>query len=401
MKTVHIQNNPIEYGQPAFRAILYALFLAGFAIFSSLYCVQPMMPLLADFFQVSPTQSSFPLSFSTLALAFGLLVTGFISDRFGRKPIMVLALLSVAVLLIASAWIQHWSLFLVLRALVGIAVSGVAAVAMTYIAEEIAQKDVGFAMGLYISGTAIGGMSGRLIAGVLVDFVSWQMATLCIGALNLFIAIMFYFMLPNSQNFNSYPLQFRRLKNAFQQHCADLKLRGLFIQGFILMGCLVSIFNYMSYHLLDAPFHLSQVWIGILSVTYLAGIYSSPRSAQWNARFGRQRVLPAMLLMMLLGVILMLSTSLPVLCVGLVLFSFAFFAAHATVSSWVAVHAVEYRAVASSLYLFSYYMGSSVLGSGSGVVWEYSGWSGLIGFIAVILSFGLLIALQQQRRDKA
>ena len=92
----------IEYGSSAFKAVLFSLFLAGFAIFSSLYCVQPMMPILADYFQVSPTQSSFPLSFSTIALAVGLIFTGLISDRFGRKPIMVWSLFSVSVYLKSS-----------------------------------------------------------------------------------------------------------------------------------------------------------------------------------------------------------------------------------------------------------------------------------------------------------
>ena len=171
----------IEYGSSAFKAVLFSLFLAGFAIFSSLYCVQPMMPILADYFQVSPTQSSFPLSFSTIALAVGLIFTGLISDRFGRKPIMVWSLFSVSVLLLLSAILPIWSVFLTTRVMIGLTVSGVAAVAMTYIGEEIAEKDIGFAMGLYISGTAIGGMGGRLIAGVLVDFISWQSATLLIG----------------------------------------------------------------------------------------------------------------------------------------------------------------------------------------------------------------------------
>ena len=175
----------IEYGSSAFKAVLFSLFLAGFAIFSSLYCVQPMMPILADYFQVSPTQSSFPLSFSTIALAVGLIFTGLISDRFGRKPIMVWSLFSVSVLLLLSAILPIWSVFLTTRVMIGLTVSGVAAVAMTYIGEEIAEKDIGFAMGLYISGTAIGGMGGRLIAGVLVDFISWQSATLIIGILNL------------------------------------------------------------------------------------------------------------------------------------------------------------------------------------------------------------------------
>lgn len=40
----------IEYGTTAFKAVLFSLFLAGFAIFSSLYCLQPMMPILADYF---------------------------------------------------------------------------------------------------------------------------------------------------------------------------------------------------------------------------------------------------------------------------------------------------------------------------------------------------------------
>jgi len=382
----------IEYGSSAFKAVLFSLFLAGFAIFSSLYCVQPMMPILADYFHISPTQSSFPLSFSTIALAVGLIFTGLISDRFGRKPIMVWSLFSVSVLLLLSAVLPVWSVFLATRVLIGLTVSGVAAVAMTYIGEEVAAKDVGFAMGLYISGTAIGGMSGRLIAGTLVDFISWQSATLIIGLLNLCIAITFYFLLPKSRHFQAYPIQFSRFIRAFQQNLSDPKLRILFLQGFILMGGFVSVFNYLSYRLIQVPFELSHVWIGLISITYLAGIYSSPRAAAWSRKFGRYRVLVAMLASMLLGLVLMLVNSLMLIFIGLLIFTFAFFAAHSTASSWVSVQSLQYRAVGSSLYLFCYYLGSSVLGSSSGLVWENTGWFGLSLFIGIILVIGLLVA---------
>jgi len=384
----------IEYGSSAFKAVLFSLFLAGFAIFSSLYCVQPMMPILADYFHISPTQSSFPLSFSTIALAVGLIFTGLISDRFGRKPIMVWSLFSVAVLLLLSAVLPVWSVFLATRVLIGLTVSGVAAVAMTYIGEEVAAKDVGFAMGLYISGTAIGGMSGRLIAGVLVDFISWQSATLIIGLINLCIATIFYFLLPKSRNFQAYPIKFSRFLTAFQHNLSDPKLRILFLQGFILMGCFVSVFNYLSYRLIQSPFELSHVWIGVISVTYLAGIYSSPRAAAWSQKFGRFQVLVAMLASMLLGLVLMLVNSLVLIFIGLLIFTFAFFAAHSTASSWVSVQSLQYRAVGSSLYLFCYYLGSSVLGSSSGLVWENTGWFGFSLFIGIILTIGLLIAQQ-------
>ena len=384
----------IEYGSKSFTAILWSLFFAGFASFSSLYCVQPMMPIFAKFFQVSPTYSSFPLSFSTIALAIGLLFTGFISDRFGRKPIMVFALFLVSVLLLVSASFPIWEIFLTTRIFIGLAVSGVAAVAMTYIGEEIAQKDIGLAMGLYISGTAIGGMGGRLIAGVLVDFISWQSATYIIGFINLIIACLFYLLLPKSQHFQPYPFRFSRFKAAFEQNLKDRKLRILFAEGFILMGCLVTVFNYISYHLLEAPFQLSQSWIGLISIAYLAGIYSSSKAAQWSFKYGRDKVLPLMLLMMMAGLLITLIPALWAILLGLIIFAFAFFAAHSTASSWVSVQAIQYRAVAASLYLFCYYIGSSLLGSSGGLIWENFGWVGINLSVGIVLAFGLILSIR-------
>ena len=389
----------IEYGSKSFTAILWSLFFAGFASFSSLYCVQPMMPIFAKFFQVTPTHSSFPLSFSTVALAIGLLFTGFISDRFGRKPIMVCALFLVSTLLLISASFPIWEIFLSTRILIGLAVSGVAAVAMTYIGEEIAQKDIGFAMGLYISGTAIGGMGGRLIAGVLVDFISWQSATYIIGFLNFIIACLFYLLLPKSQHFKPFPFRFSRFKAAFEQNLKDSKLRILFAQGFILMGCLVTVFNYISYHLLEAPFHLSQTWIGLISIAYLAGIYSSPKAARWGYQYGRAKVLPFLLFSMMVGLFITLIPSLWAILLGLTIFTFSFFAAHSTASSWVSVQAVQYRAVASSLYLFCYYIGSSLLGSSGGLVWEHFGWIGINLSVGVVLVIGFALAIHLMKNE--
>ena len=389
----------IEYGSKSFTAILWSLFFAGFASFSSLYCVQPMMPIFAKFFQVTPTHSSFPLSFSTVALAIGLLFTGFISDRFGRKPIMVCALFLVSILLLISASFPIWEIFLSTRILIGLAVSGVAAVAMTYIGEEIAQKDIGFAMGLYISGTAIGGMGGRLIAGVLVDFISWQSATYIIGFLNFIIACLFYLLLPKSQHFKPYPFRFSRFKAAFEQNLKDHKLRILFAEGFILMGCLVTVFNYISYHLLEAPFHLSQTWIGLISIAYLAGIYSSPKAARWGYQYGRAKVLPFLLFSMMVGLFITLIPSLWAILLGLTIFTFSFFAAHSTASSWVSVQAVQYRAVASSLYLFCYYIGSSLLGSSGGLVWEHFGWIGINLSVGVVLVIGFALAIHLMKNE--
>lgn len=164
------------------------------------------------------------------------------------------------------------------------------------------------------------------------------------------------------------------------------------------MGCLVTVFNYISYHLLEAPFNLSQTWIGLISIAYLAGIYSSPKAAQWGFKYGRDKVLPVLLLTMMLGLLITLIPSLWTILLGLIIFTFSFFAAHSTASSWVSVQAVQYRAVASSLYLLCYYIGSSLLGSSGGLVWENFGWTGITLMVAVFLIFGLLLAFRLKSR---
>lgn len=105
-------------------------------------------------------------------LAIGLLFTGPLSDAIGRKPVMVTALLLASCCTLLSTMMTSWHGILIMRALIGLSLSGVAAVGMTYLSEEIHPSFVAFSMGLYISGNSIGGMSGRLISGVFTDFLT-------------------------------------------------------------------------------------------------------------------------------------------------------------------------------------------------------------------------------------
>ncbi len=66
-------------------------------------------------------------------------------------------------------------------------------------------------------------------------------------------------------------------------------------------------------------------------------------------------------------------------------FSAGFFAAHSVASSWIGPRARRAKGQASSLYLFSYYLGSSIAGTLGGVFWHSYGWNGVGGFIALML----------------
>lgn len=76
----------IVRGSREYTKATLALFCGGFATFALLYCVQPLLPQLAEFFAVSSASSSLALSLTTFGLAGGLLVSGALSESWGRKP---------------------------------------------------------------------------------------------------------------------------------------------------------------------------------------------------------------------------------------------------------------------------------------------------------------------------
>ncbi|WP_422776900.1 MFS transporter [Pseudomonas mediterranea] len=384
----------IEKGTPMFMRTVLALFCGGFATFALLYCVQPMMPLLSREFSVNAAQSSLILSVATGLLAVGLLITGPISDRIGRKSVMVTALFAAALCTVASAMMPTWHGVLLFRALVGLSLSGLAAVAMTYLSEEIHPKHIGLAMGLYIAGNAIGGMCGRLITGVLIDFVSWHTAMLVIGGLALIAAAVFWRILPESRNFRPRSLHPRSLLDGFTRHFRDAGLPLLFLEAFVLMGAFVTLFNYIGYRLLAEPYHLDQAFVGLLSVVYLSGIYSSAKVGALADKLGRRKMLWATIALMLAGLALTMATPLALVIPGMLVFTFGFFGAHSVASSWIGRRALTAKGQASSLYLFSYYAGSSVAGTAGGVAWHLGGWNGVGLFIGALLLVALAVAVK-------
>src|ERR1700754_4944923 len=265
----------IRHGTPAFRRTNLALFSSGFATFGLLYCVQPLMPALSHGFEVNAASSSLSLSLTTGVLAVAMLFAGAISDAWGRKPIMLVSLLGSSLLVLLTAMAPNWPTLLVLRALLGITLAGLPAVAMTYVSEEIHGESLGYAMGLYIGGIAIGGMGGRLISGFAADHSSWRVAIAVIGALGLIAAFLGARGLPPSLYFEKRRANPRALLSAFASLWRDKGLPWLFAEGFILLGTFVTIYNYVGYRLLAPPFSLSQSHVGAIFMVYLVGVAGS------------------------------------------------------------------------------------------------------------------------------
>ncbi|HET7569549.1 MAG TPA: MFS transporter [Gammaproteobacteria bacterium] len=382
----------IRHGTPAFRRMNLALVAAGIATFGLLYCVQPLMPGFSHEYGVSEAGSALSLSLTTGVLAFAMLFAGGLSDTYGRKFVMTVSLVSSAVLVLLTALAPTWYALLALRTLLGLTLSGLPAVAMTYLSEEVHVESIGLGMGLYISGNAIGGLSGRLIAGVVAEDFGWRGGVAAVGVVGLIAALIFWRNLPPSRHFAPRPLQPAAQIGRFAGMFRDPALRCLFAEGFLLLGAFVTIYDYIPYRLLAPPYDLSQAAVGLIFAVYIVGMFSSPWMGQLGGRLGRRKVLWSTFTLMLIGLSLTLAASLWLVLAGLVVLTFGFFGGHSIVSSWVGRRAATVKAQASSMYLFSYYMGSSIAGASGGVFYASDGWNGVSGFAGVLVVAGLLIS---------
>jgi YNFM family putative membrane transporter len=384
----------IHHGTPAFRRTNLALFVAGFATFGLLYCVQPLMPEFSRHYGVSEAGAALSLSLTTGVLAFAMLFAGGVSDAWGRKPVMVASLLASALLVLVTAAMPDWTALLLVRSLLGLTLSGLPAVAMTYLGEEMDAESIGLGMGLYISGSAVGGMGGRLISGVLADFFGWRIGVAVVGAIGVAAALVFWRALPPSRHFVAQPLRWRTLLGRFTGMFRDRGLPWLFVEGFLLLGAFVTVYNYLGYRLLAPPYKLSQAAVGLIFGIYLVGTFSSAWMGHLAGQLGRRKVLWTAFALMLAGVALTMTQPLWLIITGIVAITFGFFGGHSIVSSWVGRRAGAAKAQAASVYLFCYYMGSSIAGASGGLFYASHGWNGVALFVGALVLAGLLIALR-------
>jgi YNFM family putative membrane transporter len=385
-------------GTPAYRRVSLAFFLAGFASFSLLHCVQPLLPVFAAAFHVGPAEASLALSLSTGFLALAIFCAVPLAESQGRRGLMFGSMALAAGLTLTCALPLGWHGLLAARALEGLALGGVPAVAMAYLAEEIEPPGLGLAMGLYVAGTAFGGMTGRVGTAYLAEAFGWRAALAACGTAGLAAAVGFLVLLPPAHHQPPpVPLRLQPHFDAWSGHLRRPALASLFAIAFLLMGTFAALYNSAGFRLLAAPYSLSQGQAGLVFLLYLFGITSSSVAGALADRVGRARVLPLCLGLTALGVVVTLGEPLWMVTLGIALLTVGFFAAHAVASGWVGRLAQGHKGHATSLYLLGYYLGASVAGSAGGYFWGRFGWGGVAAFALLLLAGALGLAVGVKR----
>jgi YNFM family putative membrane transporter len=388
---------------PEFRRIRIALFAAGVATFASLYCTQPLLPTLSAAFSVSPAEAALSVSVTTLGLGIGLLLVGPFSEVHGRIWLIRGSLIASAVVGIACALAPSWPVLLVLRGIEGLTLAGLPAVATAYLREEVSTGAYGRATGLYVGGTAVGGMAGRLVAGALADLGGWRTAVAGVGVLGLLCAVLVVRLLPASRGFHPAPASARHAVRQLGRLLRDPVLLGLYAVGGTLMGAFIAVYNVLGFRLEAPPYGLSVGLAGLVFLVYPLGSVGSVLAGRLVDRFGQRPVVPVCVAVMVLGILLTLARPLPLVVLGVAVMTFGFFAAHGVASGWVAARAAAGAGgagQAAGIYLLAYYLGSTVAGTLAGSAWTGGGWSRVVTLAVALSAAGGVLTLLLARTQR-
>src|SRR5918997_1872815 len=239
MTTTALSRAGHERGTPAYRRLGAAMWCAGLATFVLVYCVQALLPTLAAEFDVSSSVASLALSATTGTLALAIVPLSAVAESWGRARVMTAALAASAVLGVLAPLAPTFATLVAVRALQGVALAALPALAMAHVTRELAPPP------------------------------------------------------PR--------VRLRELGVPLRAQLSDPGLCCLFGIAFLLMGGFVTVYNYLGFRLLAAPFELPAALVGLVFLGYLAGTWASTGAGRLGARFGRRRVLWAAVLLAVAG----------------------------------------------------------------------------------------------------
>ncbi|MFN3539645.1 MAG: MFS transporter, partial [Rhodococcus sp. (in: high G+C Gram-positive bacteria)] len=310
-------------GSREYRRLVLALLFAGVATFAQLYSVQGILPLIAANLDITPSLSSLAVGLATVGVAVSVIPWSVAADRIGRVRAMTASILTATTLGLLVPLSPSLEVLLVVRFFEGAALGGLPAIAIAYLSEEVHRNHTALAAATYVSGTTLGGLLGRIVAGPVAEYTNWRIGTLTVSVIAALAAALFVWLAPKPRTTLVHS-QIRDLPGRLWVNLREPGMAALYGQGFLLMGGFVAIYNFLGFRLEAVPFGLPQSLISLIFVAYLSGTVSSRVAGNLATKHGRSVVLAGSTATMIAGVALTMASNLVVILTGLVILTMGF-----------------------------------------------------------------------------
>ena len=374
----------------------FAVFLLVSAGFTTIYLVQPVLPVLRQEFGVDEARASWAISAVVLGIALSNLPFGRIADLYPVKPIIAVGGVVVAVFGLVCALTRRMDLMIACRFMQGLFLPALTTCIAAYLSRSLPAQRLNVMMGAYVAATVVGGLSGRLIGGWIHPPLHWRYAFVTVSILVASATLIALKVLPEEKGARPESSQ----DGGFLELIRRTDLLRIFGVGFSAFFVFSALFNYLPFYLSAEPFNASTNLITLMYLAYTLGIFIAPLSGRISNRFGNgvTMVLGAAMLGGSLG--LTHIARLGFVAAGLGGVCLGFFSVHSAAVGCMNRRLSRSRGRANSLYIMIYYLGGSAGITLCGYGYQSFGWIGVTGLGLLMVANILAVGLVEIRRPR-
>ena len=265
-------------------------------IFFQAYMVAPLIPRLAQLFAVSPQRMSLIVPAYLIAYGAAVLFFGPLSDRLGRKPVILASLGGFVVLTALTGVSGSVGTLVSARFLTGLVASGVIPIAVALVGDIFSYQDRGRALG-WLFGAMAGGMAfGSSVGAMLEPYVGWRglFFGVAVGTGLMVLALLRTSAFPARRARTAVPpaAGWRNMMSAWGRLLASARSQRAYAYVFINAVFQSGVYTWLGYYFVK-KYQLGEMGVGLALLGYgVPGLVLGPGIGRLADRVGRRRLIP-------------------------------------------------------------------------------------------------------------
>ncbi|MDX8444678.1 MFS transporter [Mesorhizobium captivum] len=364
----------------------------AFLTLVDLFATQAILPSLVIRFGVSRATMGFAVNASTFGMALAGVAVALFGQGIDRRNGIWMSLVALAVPTTLLSQTDSIVVFALLRVAQGLCMSTAFTLTMAYLAEHFSSRQATGALAAYVTGNVASNFFGRLMSAAVADTFGISTNFLTFAALNLIGAALVWATLQKTSGMMRASADGGHPRSAWKGPLANAELRACFGIGFLILFVFIGTFTYVNFQLVAAPLSLTPMALGAVYFVFLPSMLTTPLAGRVASAIGPRAGVGATLGLAIVGLLLLLAPSLPVVLAGMSLVAIGTFLAQAIATGHVSRTASRDRAAASGIYLASYYAGGLAGSFVIGQIYDRIGWTACVAALSVVLVAAIVAA---------
>jgi YNFM family putative membrane transporter len=367
------------------------------ASFTNIYIPQPVLPVLQQEFATDLITVSLAVSAVILGIAVSILPFGLLADRWPIRPIILVGGLMIFSGGILCSLTTHLWIFIGIRFIQGLFIPALTSCLAAYLARTLPVDRLNVVMGSYVSATVLGGLGGRLLGGWIHPPFHWRYAFVSASLFILIATVTAMSGVPRARvepDRLQRPVRFMELLGNFEYLRIFLCAAGSF-------SIFSSIFNYIPFRLIEAPFYFSTELTTLIYLVYIIGVFMGPIVGRACNRFGSGSMILAGTGLLGVSLAVILLPNIIAVLLGLFGFCIGFFTIHAAAIGSLNRKLSSGHGRANALYVLFYYTGGWLGITVSGFAYKESGWGAVVLTGLALSSIPFIAGMREHRLEKS